>query len=1558
MSLRRKTPTDMAGVKKSRSCSMRKVTAAAAKIKAVKHDDPEEIRQIAPKEMERILASLDKTEAGFEKSFKEALDFAPTGEEEDTFYEEEEAAKDLFDEAINEVKDQAKFLIDLRKAWASVAYLSRDVKALETNLDNGENCTTFHPHLEKTIERLREQCDELTLSDHHSVKEELENCSLRLGTLRLQAAAAISPRLPIKSSAPEAPELVATQPYNLSQCSTTMIKSSQLEATTIKSSQLEATTIKSSQLEATTIKSSQLEATTTKSSQLEATTIKSSQLEATTIKSSQLEATTTKSSQLEATTTKSSQLEATLQSAKSTAVQLVATQPYNLSQCSTTFKSSAPEATLQSETKSAAALSFKSSPPEAAQPPSLTSSFATIQETRASCTAVLNKALDSLKASPINTAIAVSRLNTEDIKEILKTTQLTKSIFIQAMENAQLFTPKEDEDNFHLKESIINDSFNELMFQIMDLGKQLLFMKTIGHELNDLWIDLQDVRHTLYQCSRDNQMSNIRQLTTIRSSLRKKWQPAKTLSSDPFKVEFEVSTIILNDLRDMMTYELYGQGTQTLKSTLSTQSTSATEKKTPDKRQDNTSLHKPQKSQVDSVSAPTSAPVPPPTITDTTDCHPEVVAAPNTEQSPCQQRSHASSTTPLQPTLAPPPRMPSSPPSLQSILGPPPRIPSSPTSPQSRLDPPPRIPSSNSSYPRDCLLCPKEKHPLHLCPAWATLTIPQRLNHIILKKLCSNCLARGHSRLTCRSKHHCKICGLSHHTTTHITPASEPEAQGIPPPQRLLVGQPHLSSPTTTPHNLKTDSRSTNLAEEFDFPLHPTKIQNQHDCSDPTALLTSLLPSKDAGTQHQHPEEETPEEETPEEETPEEETPEEETTSSLKDCEQLQSTYCLCSSTNDEDTLTTSISLLQSTDIICPSNNSASQTESRQPPQQELLVLHPPRSLTDGSTAPADLLSTGTQQQLLPPSRNNILENLTAPLQPPHHSMILTDGYTATTGLITPPTSAHHILRKDILPQAPSAECQTPQQIQSLQATSAECQTPQQIHLPQATVAFQQAFRTTHSREDALSLLYSDCSKQHHAPSLLTEKMDTVYLTRLLLCEHPQPTYKSLLINKLMSTNSVSFNPATLHYWIDSSIYLSWLHDKKQQVSVVTNHSIYLLQAPRSITWSPRPTPALHTQPSEHGLLEEQSIIVFPSLLTVAENYHKQPPNILDNLTPEVSIYKPSGSHSPTHPVRPAARNIGTLIVKRLWISLLMYLHLIPQLLQSPYYIITMNEQHPAKHCKRLQFLPPVQPTTRSIGTLIIGRLCVFLLMCLHILQQLYPYYSSIKLDEHRPPNHCKRLQSLLAIHLWLPSLLQAVLLFTFSHHSRQLHRHQLISDATNYLHSNSDAAYDTDPNLLLLSARRLSRSIYFYQRWGILPHLHHLANGAFFSYLTDVTATNTALYGFSIWNNLRQYSKTLAVEKHFPLLSSATHQDHHTYLQATSQQTGHPTNKKNINGTPWCPSPGSMFRHQRLKTELLCSQTSIRVPELTRQLPEAECQKLLPPKQAKTLTLIHTALS
>ena len=76
-------------------------------------------------------------------------------------------------------------------------------------------------------------------------------------------------------------------------------------------------------------------------------------------------------------------------------------------------------------------------------------------------------------------------------------------------------------------------------------------------------------------------------------------------------------------------------------------------------------------------------------------------------------------------------------------------------------------PSTSNSYKWECILCKPDKHPLHLCPQWATLTVPQRMGHIQSKSLCSNCLAGGHSTSACKSSYRCRDCGQSHHTTIH-----------------------------------------------------------------------------------------------------------------------------------------------------------------------------------------------------------------------------------------------------------------------------------------------------------------------------------------------------------------------------------------------------------------------------------------------------------------------------------------------------------------------------------------------------------------------------------------------------------------------------------------------------------------------------------------------------------------------------------------------------------------------------------------------------------------------
>ena len=90
MSHRRKPPANLAAVKKSRSCLNGAITKAADNLKAIKYDDPAEVKLINTKDLDRILISVEKTETGFIQSIDEAQDFAPEGDEEEGFQLEEQ----------------------------------------------------------------------------------------------------------------------------------------------------------------------------------------------------------------------------------------------------------------------------------------------------------------------------------------------------------------------------------------------------------------------------------------------------------------------------------------------------------------------------------------------------------------------------------------------------------------------------------------------------------------------------------------------------------------------------------------------------------------------------------------------------------------------------------------------------------------------------------------------------------------------------------------------------------------------------------------------------------------------------------------------------------------------------------------------------------------------------------------------------------------------------------------------------------------------------------------------------------------------------------------------------------------------------------------------------------------------------------------------------------------------------------------------------------------------------------------------------------------------------
>ena len=142
MSSRRKTPTDLAAVKKSRSCYTGAITRASDKLKAMKSDEGAAIAVINTKDIDRILVSIVRTETGFLQTLEDAQEFVPEGEAEEPFQREEEAAMEAFDNSISAVRDQADYLLTLSSVLTGMSDLKRDITGLESSLAAGQRVTT------------------------------------------------------------------------------------------------------------------------------------------------------------------------------------------------------------------------------------------------------------------------------------------------------------------------------------------------------------------------------------------------------------------------------------------------------------------------------------------------------------------------------------------------------------------------------------------------------------------------------------------------------------------------------------------------------------------------------------------------------------------------------------------------------------------------------------------------------------------------------------------------------------------------------------------------------------------------------------------------------------------------------------------------------------------------------------------------------------------------------------------------------------------------------------------------------------------------------------------------------------------------------------------------------------------------------------------------------------------------------------------------------------------------------------------------------------------------
>ena len=190
---RRKVPTCMSEVRKSRSCFSGAVTKVLEKLQHIKHDEVAAVAAINPKEVERLLGSLSRTEKSFEVTLDEAQEYAPEGEEEnDKFQEDEEDVRDVFEGSLAVCRELAELLLALKNVQVGLADLAHDVATLKESLterpdnDHSQRLSSINEAFHALRQEWRKGC----LPSEHALKKELDACTKAIDTLAEDTAKA------------------------------------------------------------------------------------------------------------------------------------------------------------------------------------------------------------------------------------------------------------------------------------------------------------------------------------------------------------------------------------------------------------------------------------------------------------------------------------------------------------------------------------------------------------------------------------------------------------------------------------------------------------------------------------------------------------------------------------------------------------------------------------------------------------------------------------------------------------------------------------------------------------------------------------------------------------------------------------------------------------------------------------------------------------------------------------------------------------------------------------------------------------------------------------------------------------------------------------------------------------------------------------------------------------------------------------------------------------------------------------------------------------------------
>ena len=187
MSTRRRTPTDLPTLRRSRSSFTGAITKAKDKLNIIRESD---VSAYNLKNIERILSSVSHTEKGFLQTIEDAQEFIAGEETADTLQIEEDEALESFTDAISDVRDLAAELLSLKTIKKHLDDLCCDVRAIRdafTSKPEADQGSALRA-LGESYTSLRREWNEADQDSNHPLKTRLDDCRLIITQLTYEMA--------------------------------------------------------------------------------------------------------------------------------------------------------------------------------------------------------------------------------------------------------------------------------------------------------------------------------------------------------------------------------------------------------------------------------------------------------------------------------------------------------------------------------------------------------------------------------------------------------------------------------------------------------------------------------------------------------------------------------------------------------------------------------------------------------------------------------------------------------------------------------------------------------------------------------------------------------------------------------------------------------------------------------------------------------------------------------------------------------------------------------------------------------------------------------------------------------------------------------------------------------------------------------------------------------------------------------------------------------------------------------------------------------------------------